>query len=195
MTSRLCNRKIGAIPVTVVTGEDHESEVTITQVPVEFGADITDHAYVEPKSVTIKGVIGPGFKGGSSSAAAGYQALVRYQESRVPFTLITGLAFYRNMLIQKISVPRNTDNASVLEFTATLQQVLIVGSGFAASTIGAISGGQAANLSAQTVFAGVTSNRASPTIRRGDNIVVPANTDEGTRDGRRNLAAVARLGF
>lgn len=192
----LCNRFIGAVPVTIVTGEDHESTISITKVPVEFGADITDHAYIEPKTVTIKGMIGPGFRGiGSFSRAAGYQALVRYQESRVPFTLITGLDFYRNMLIQSISVPRNPDNANVLEFTAKLQQVLIVGSGFAAATIGAILGGQAAGLQAITLAAGVTRRRASPTVKRGDNVVRPANTDTSTREGRRNLEAVARVGL
>ena len=191
----LCNRYIGAIPVTIVTGEDHESSVSITRVPVEFGSDITDHAYVEPKSVTLKGMIGPGFTGqGSFSRSAGYQALVRYQESRVPFTLVTGLTFYRNMLIEKISVPRNPDNANVLEFTATLRQVLIVGSGYVASTIGAIEGGQAYNLSSERLHDGVTRLRGSPTIKRGDNVVRAANVDISTREGRRNLEAVARIG-
>lgn len=192
----LCNRFIGAVPVSIVTDEDHQSTINITKVPVEFGADITDHAYIEPKTVTIKGMIGPGFTGlGSFSRAAGYQALVRYQESRVPFTLITGLDFYRNMLIQSISVPRNPDNANILEFTAKLQQILIVGSGYAAATIGAISGGQAAGLQALTLAAGVTRRRASPTIKRGDNVVRPAVVDTSTREGRRNLEAIERIGL
>lgn len=192
----LCNRNIGAIPVTIVTGEDHESQVSITKVPVEFGSDITDHAYVEPKTVTLKGIIGPGFNGRRSfDRAAGFQALIRYQESRTPFTLVTGLTLYRNMLIGKISVPVNPENTNVLEFTATLHQILIVGSGYIPSTIGALEGGQAFNLSSERLHEGIPRLRGSPTIKRGDNVVRAANVDVSTREGRRNLEAVARIGI
>lgn len=193
----LCLRFIGAVPVSIVTEEEHESTLTITRLPIEFGADVTDHAYVEPRSVTIRGLIGTGTPGflGSFISAAGYQALTRYQKSRVPFTLITGLDFYRDMLIESITVPRTTDNVGVLEFTARLRQIVIVGSGFNASTLGAISGGQAAALGAVTLAAGLASRRASPTVKRGDNVVRPANTDDTTVEGRRNNAAIERVGL
>ena len=88
--SFLSSRTIGVIPVSVVESEQHTSELSITQLPVEAGADITDHAYIQPKTVTIKGYIGNGSGGfrGSFITAAAYQALIRYQESRIPFFLV-----------------------------------------------------------------------------------------------------------
>lgn len=192
----LCLRFIGAIPVTIVTDEEHVNEIGITSLPVEFGADITDHAYIQPKTVTLKGMIGTGTPGivGSFITAASYQALVAYQKLRTPFTLVTGLSVDSNMLIESITVPRNSDNAGVLEFTIKLKQVLIVGSGFNASTIGAIAGGQAASLAASTLAAGITARRGSPTVKRGDNVVKDASTDQTTPEGRRNQEAVDRIG-
>jgi len=191
----LCLRFIGAIPVTIITDEEHVTEVGITSLPVEFGADITDHAYIRPKTVTLKGMVGTGTPGivGSFISAASYQSILTYQKSRVPFTLVTGLSVDRDMLIQSVSVPRNTENAGVLEFTMKLKQVLIVSSGFNASTIGAIAGGQAAVLTATTLASGVTARRASPTVKRGDNVVKDASTDQTTPEGRRNQKAVEKV--
>jgi len=193
----LCLRFIGAIPVTIITDEEHQSEIEITNLPVEFGSDITDHAYIKPKTVVLKGMIGTRGRGivGSFITAAAYQALVAYQKSREPFTLVTGLSIDNNMLIENLTVPRDPENSGILEFRITLKQVLIVGSGFNASTIGAIAGGQAALLAASTLASGVASRRGSPTIKRGDNVVTPANTDQTTPEGRRNQAAVDRVGL
>lgn len=193
----LLSRTIGLVPVTLVTDEEHKTQLQITSLPVESGADITDHAYVLPKTVTLRGLIGNGTGGfrGSFITAAGYQALVRYQELRLPFYLVTGINVYRDMLIESITVPRNTDNANVLEFTVVCKQVNIVGSGFLAAVLGAVAGGQAAGLAASALLAGATALRGSPTVTRGDNVVRPANTDATTAEGRRNNAALSKAGF
>jgi len=188
----LCSRAIGAFPVTIITNEEHSSEVSITKQPVEFGADITDHAYIEPKSVTLSGRIASNQSGfvGSTITAAAYQSLLKYQESRIPFMLVTGLNAYKDMLIQSVSVPVTVDNAGTLEFTIKVQQILIVGSGFAASVIGAIAGGQAASLAVATLQAGEALVRAAPTINRGDNVVADVSVDLTTSEGRLNAAAL-----
>ena len=193
----LLSRFIGVVPVSVVETEEHKTELGITSLPVESGADITDHAYVKPKSVTLKGVVGTGAGGftGRFVTAAAYQALVRYQELRRPFYLVTGLNVYKDMLIESITVPRNTENANILEFTITCKQVKIVGSGFLSSIIGAVLGGQAATLAAASLAVGVIARRASPSVKRGDNVVRPANTDATTQEGRRNKSALARVGL
>lgn len=193
----LLSRTIGAVPVSLIETEEHKSELEITSLPVESGADITDHAYVKPKTVTLKGLIGNGYGGfrGSFITAAGYQALVRYQAARRPFYLVTGINVYKDMLIQSITVPRDSLNANVLEFTVVCKQVKIIGSGFGGSILGAILGGQAAGIAAATLAVGVISQRASPTVKRGDNVVKPANTDDTSQEGRRNKSALARVGL
>lgn len=57
MFATVSNRHIGEIKFDAVTSEDHTSELSITENPIESGAAIADHAVVQPKSVTIVGVV------------------------------------------------------------------------------------------------------------------------------------------
>ncbi|WP_218184459.1 phage baseplate protein [Pelistega indica] len=51
------NHAIGEIVLDVITSEEHESELVITENPIESGAQIADHAYLNPKVVTIIGTM------------------------------------------------------------------------------------------------------------------------------------------
>ncbi|MFC1176723.1 phage baseplate protein, partial [Pasteurella multocida] len=55
--TQISNRRIGKITLDVVTTEEHTSELSITDNPIESGAEIADHAVVKPKQVTIVGVV------------------------------------------------------------------------------------------------------------------------------------------
>lgn len=55
--AQVSNRKIGKITFDVVTTEDHQSDLSITENPIESGAEIADHAVIQPKQVTINGVM------------------------------------------------------------------------------------------------------------------------------------------
>nr|DAY30034.1 MAG TPA: hypothetical protein [Caudoviricetes sp.] len=55
--AQVSNRSIGTITFDVVTTEDHQSDLSITENPIESGAAIADHAVVQPKQVTINGVM------------------------------------------------------------------------------------------------------------------------------------------
>lgn len=112
---------IGPVKIDVVIAEDHTSEIEITSNPIENGSEVNDHAYLAPKQVS--------FEIASSEAAATYQALVRFQESRVPFTLVTGLMLYRNMLIKSISAKRDKRTSRILGGTIQMQEVIIVSTG------------------------------------------------------------------
>lgn len=57
MLAKISNRAIGEITFDAVTNEDHQSELSITENPIESGASIADHAVVQPKSITITGVM------------------------------------------------------------------------------------------------------------------------------------------
>ena len=118
------SRTIGPIPVDVVVREQHESDITITTNPVEFGAAVSDHAYVEPKKLMLDAVMAS--RAGPAAVGAAYQSLLRLQELREPFDVITGLTLYRDMLIERITVNRDSRMATVLYFTAELREVIIV---------------------------------------------------------------------
>ncbi|CAQ85188.1 MULTISPECIES: phage baseplate protein [Photorhabdus] len=50
-------RSIGEFQFDCVTVENHESSLRITENPVESGAAIADHAILEPKEITITGIM------------------------------------------------------------------------------------------------------------------------------------------
>jgi hypothetical protein len=168
MSTIVFSRAIGPIPINVVISETHESRVSLTKNPIEAGADVTDHAYVEPKKVTLDFA--------DSNAAATYQALVRFQESRIPFTLVTGLKAYSNMLIEVLTADRDKDTAFVLKGRAILSEAIIVETAYAASETTSQNDGQpggkkstsAARPSAGRAADPATADRASGTVNRGD---------------------------
>ncbi|MBR8464276.1 hypothetical protein KDD93_06840 [Campylobacter sp. faydin G-24] len=53
----LINRNIGKFILDGVVSENNKSTLRISKNPIESGANIADHAILEPKQITIKGVI------------------------------------------------------------------------------------------------------------------------------------------
>lgn len=51
------NRTVGTFHFDVVTSENHNSTLRLTENPIESGAAIADHAILEPKEITINGVM------------------------------------------------------------------------------------------------------------------------------------------
>lgn len=169
---------IGPIPISVILSERHNSSLGITENPIETGAKITDHAYVEPKRLTLEFADG--------NAAATYNALVRFQESRVPFVAVSGLFVYQDMLIKNLIAERDYRTSRILSGKAELQQVLIVSTAYTATEGESPSplnnkkaepGGKkstgAARPTPERANGDVTKDRASGTTMRGD---APAKT-------------------
>ena len=57
MGFKVSDRKIGDFKLDATTNEEHTSDLTITDNPIESGAVISDHAVLKPKTVTISGVV------------------------------------------------------------------------------------------------------------------------------------------
>ena len=158
------NRAIGPVPIDVVITERHKAELAITEIPVENGVRITDHAFVLPKKITLDCA--------SSNAAATYAALVALQESRLPFTLVTGLFVYNNMLIKSLNADRDATFSTVLKCTADLQEIIIVSTSYAADPTGESTGDPtnttSSKLNSETAADPATADRISGTDFRGD---------------------------
>jgi hypothetical protein len=171
MSTILFSSRIGPIPVSVIISEDHCASIGITEIPIETGAKVSDHSYVEPKKLDLEF--------GDENGTATYEALVRFQESRTPFVMMTGFKMYSNMLIKELKVKRDEDYSRVLKGTASLQEVIIVmtsssqsSSGGQAATKGGNPGGANSTMSAPptktTTFGAGVPDRASGLITRGD---------------------------
>jgi len=130
-------RKIGLLIPDVVIKETHTDKLTLTSHPVESGANITDHACMEPATLIME----VGFSGGGSlvdfmdttafglqaylSPAESYQKLRDLQSNRQPLSVVTGKRLYNNMLINQLTVTTDTKSENVLFASLVLTEVLI----------------------------------------------------------------------
>lgn len=170
---------VGPVPLDVILSERHGSSIEITGNPIETGAEVNDHAYVKPKELTLEVA--------DRSAAASHAALVSLQEAREPFTIVSGLRVYTNMLIQSIDADRDKDTSRILRARVSCREVIIVSTSSATSPTGASqdrsraapgsSGARRAATPSRDLSSGsAAADRASGTLQRGDSVTstVPA---------------------
>lgn len=138
--------QIDTITIDAAT-EQHQLSSTITDHPVEDGADISDHSRPDPETVTLECVISntPLTSGSSRTVTSGSQSFTTTAAARDPqraqaaytalqklrtggklVTVVTSLRSYESMAIQSISIPRDAKTADALKFAITLKQVRIV---------------------------------------------------------------------
>lgn len=169
------SRFLGPQRLDVVVRERHESDLLITRNPVEFGADVSDHAIIEPKRLTLDAVAGSR-PGTPATIQAAWQTIKRLQESRQPFTIVTALDVYRNMLVERLTVDRDKTYGRVLFFRAELREVIIVDT---ESDPGSSGGTTQSGLRSGSLQEGAARDRGSPTTQRGNTATRPAPTAGG----------------
>lgn len=119
---------------------NHESILSITEHPVQTGASISDHAFMEPRTVTfeigmsdvmqdlseyISGI--ESFNNGDSPSKSinAYKVLEKLQQDRIPMTVVTRLNTYNNMLISSLVVPDDKNTTYALRATVTLKEIIV----------------------------------------------------------------------
>lgn len=182
MTIIAFSRVIGPVPINCIISEQHASGIEITGNPIETGAEVNDHAYVKPKELTLEI--------GDNNAAETFNALVRFQESRVPFNIVSGFTVYEDMLIENIDATRDATFSRVLNATISLRQVIIVSTASTQSEPGSEptkgekgqQGGKKSK-SAATPKAETTKipDRAAQTVTTGDNPTATVPTSTGSQ--------------
>jgi len=139
-------KSIGGIQLDAVLSESHTNEVSLTNNPVELGADITDHAIIQPKKVNVVAQVSDtplgvaafgqivdlvtGLFGSSTSenltrSNAAYNAIIQLQEAREPIELQTRLKLYTNMVITNVRVTQDKNTSRIVRINMDLQEVLI----------------------------------------------------------------------
>ena len=115
-------RNMGGLQFAVVVEEQHEDKLTITEHPVEQGANVNDHAYVMPAMLTIRA----GVSGAEGAAREMYEKLLDLMRKREPFDVVTGKRLYENMLLENVSTSTDSQSEHSLIVTAQCRQVIIV---------------------------------------------------------------------
>jgi hypothetical protein len=134
--------KIGDIDIETSLEEVHSDTLQLTDHPVESGASITDHSFKKPSEVMLRcgwsnsslkaliGIVSGFFAGGTMSKAdyvsGVYSQLLKLQQSREPFSILTSLRQYDNMLLTSLNVTRDQKTSSILMVQATCREVIIV---------------------------------------------------------------------
>lgn len=124
--------KFGAIAIDGSLSESHDHTARVTQYPIEFGADKSDHIQREPERVTIQGFVS------NQPAKLGWQAMPDFDpvrhltawqqllelfEQDVPFTLVTSLRVYSSMIFESLTADRSFESTNVLAFSASLREL------------------------------------------------------------------------
>jgi hypothetical protein len=124
---------IGELSPDVTLDEQLQDSVTVTDHPVEIGASISDHAFMNPSEVMLrigftnsKGFLAL-FTGNSSpTPAEAYEQLQDMMREREPIDLITSRRAYTDMLITALSVTTDDKTANILAANVKLRQIILV---------------------------------------------------------------------
>lgn len=138
-------RSIGDIVAQATFEEIHHDEITITDHPVEYGVNVSDHYYKNPSSLIIKcGWSNSGYgsiagavqdvltlgatigNGGNGYTQTMYQKLLDLQTSGEFIDIQTGKRLYSDMLIKAIHLITNNESENSLPILLICQQVIVV---------------------------------------------------------------------
>lgn len=126
---------IDTIELDATLSEEHNMSSQISSHPIEKGTDITDHIRPEPESLTIEGVISSTptqlkhvlkFVDRTKRFDNAEKQLRELWQKAEPFTVVTSLRTYENMVIQTLSIPRDKDTTNIFRFKAQLRKVQLV---------------------------------------------------------------------
>ena len=179
-------KAIGGIQLDAVISESHVNKVSLTNNPVEFGAEITDNAVVQHKQINIlaevsdtplgvaalgqivdlvTGLFGTSTSENITRSNAAYNAVIQLQEEREPIEIQTKLKLYTNMVIKKVATIQDKDTSRIVRMSIDLQQVIITQS-------------EIVQLTEEQLRAGSAKEQASPAEKSGRKEAVepPAST-------------------
>jgi len=113
---------------------NHSSKLRITEHPVQSGANISDHAFIESSEINMKigmsdcmqSIVKGQFTGGWSRSSTAYKVLLELQKLRIPIQILTRLGVYKNMLISVISVTDDATTLNSLIAEVTFKEVFVV---------------------------------------------------------------------
>lgn len=123
---------IGGIELDVVLQESHRFPSDITQNPVEDGTVFSDHVVLLPFVLEMEGRVSeasltPFGVLEQNRHIDAFQALVELNTRREPFTVVTGIQVYQNMIFEELNIDRVRRDGRSIRLQASLREIQIVG--------------------------------------------------------------------
>ena len=112
---------------------DHESKLTITEHPVQSGAAVNDHAFLNPRRLTMEvgmtdiahSIVPSQFMGGLPRSVVAFRLLQELQATRQLLRVLTRLQLYENMLIETITAPDDYTTRYALKATVAMKEIIV----------------------------------------------------------------------
>lgn len=128
-----CKTNIGGLFFDAVLSSDTEHTAVITQHPVQSGANISDHMYMEPVRISMEigmsdvmaSMVEGQWTGAYTKSVSAYRKLCELQSLRIPFRVQTRLNAYDNMVIQSISVHDDVNTLYGLRASVSMVQIIM----------------------------------------------------------------------
>lgn len=118
-----------AVDLDMVESEDHGLNMDLTEVPIEDGSAINDHAIFEPRELRITvwasrapGTAVPALPTRHLKAWQKFKAL---HEGLVFLDVFTDMEPYRKMLITNVSGVRRKETTNAMQYTVTLRKPVL----------------------------------------------------------------------
>jgi hypothetical protein len=110
---------------------EHQQRIRKTEQPVQTGANVSDHAFIEPARVVLE--IGmsdamdsyvPGqWTGDNSKSVNAFQQLLKIAKDRQPVTVGTRLNVYTNMMLVDVNSPDTAETRFGLKATIVFEEL------------------------------------------------------------------------
>jgi hypothetical protein len=121
-------RYLGPITALMTIRESGTDTLQITQHPVASGAQITDHAFMDPArlELTMMATNAQSQPWGEDYVQHVYQQLLDLQKSRLKFPIQTGKRLYQNMLIATLNLTTDETSEHALMLQISCQEIITV---------------------------------------------------------------------
>ena len=134
--------QVGIVQFDCGVSETHTSEATVTEHPVEEGADVSDHIRLSPEMIEINGIVSntpivflasveapspleDDLVPATDRVQVAYAELRGVMKRGEPVDVITSLRVYENMAIVGMSVMRDNTTGNVLNCSLSLREIII----------------------------------------------------------------------
>lgn len=127
---------IGTVNLDCVFSENTSEDSDVTDYPIETGSYIQDNIYNRPITFSLSGFLTDTPIGyiqtienlfdttNQSLTQSAIDALETLKETRTPFTVVTGMRLYTNMVFTSFNFSRDTNNGRSANIDCTFKQLL-----------------------------------------------------------------------
>lgn len=126
MQTMIISPTYGDIVFDAVFRANHDFTVVATEHPIQSGASITDHAYIEPEKVTLSVGMSDVMGDTDGRSADMFKQLKDMMRLREPVTIVTRFGSYTDMLLVQLTVPDEHLIMTGLKAELTFQHIEIV---------------------------------------------------------------------